>query len=68
MGQKRKADDMITYWEWNFLCYMAYKFRRLLTWNAMINDAVDNLPLAMEPADAVEANQPVEEIEDVEMN
>ena len=76
MADKRKAEEMITWWEYDFLHIMPYKFRRLLTWNPAINDAEEErLPLPIDPVQDVVPldnqrleNQPAEDVQEMEMD
>ena len=80
MAGKRKAEEMITWWEYEFLHYMPFKFRRLLTWNAAVNEADEHGPLPIDPVqDAMPfdnqafnhqpfENQPVEDIQEMQMD
>ena len=38
MASKRKADDILSWFEWDFIHNMSYKFARLNTWHPAIND------------------------------
>jgi hypothetical protein len=80
MDGKRKAEEMITWWEYDFLHHMPYKFRRLITWQPEVNeaepeDAEEHVPLPIDPVQDVMpldnehlGNQPVEDNEDMEMD
>ena len=80
MDSKRKAEEMITWWEYDFLHHMSFKFRRLTTWNADVNEAeaeaaAEDVPGPIDPAQDVMANdndqmenQVVEDNEDMQMD
>jgi len=40
MAGKRKVDEVLPWFDWEFWHgVIAYKFQRLLTWSAIVNDA-----------------------------
>ena len=40
MASKRKSDEILSWFEWQFVYSMPYKFRRLNSWSPMANDGV----------------------------
>lgn len=45
MASKRKADEILSWFEWGFTYYDSYKFRRLSTWSPLANDVVEAAPV-----------------------
>ena len=84
MAQKRKPNEVLSWWEWNWQHFDSYKFRRMAHWDPNVNDAavppaIDNVqevaPVAIDMNEDMDLNaqpgqepQPVQDNNDIMMD